>query len=844
MAIGVLGVLAILGVTVSKITTSGRWNTILTSNEKRAEECAEAATNLMFKVVKDRMNDDSVFYNSLPLPPNPVKLLSSEYMYFRLPAFVTSAHLDGLSGFQSKGMDVQLDILKDYYNKGIVYYYDTQTTNAEGPLTPLGDMFKAYGGRVTVKCTAKIKQAFGILSDNPKYKTAGVEIPVRKATGFLSKILDKIMPEGLSSNFSQYLGNDSFKGDDSVGQENDVSLNLIDFVPDKPNFFEKIECPEIWVMGPYYIPIPIHPLVNKFILQPLFKKLSDSCGFKFTPRGIANFVLGDKLKVDLPFASIGNKLREAVNNCLPGELSAFAGNVNFGITVEKKGFLEVETEIKYYPHEKDESKFIKKKLYVQREFRVADIQPIAPDHTFFFANSALPYENESAENSDDWKGDDCINWNDGYGDLVCNNFPDFDDIKECLLSLVHAFSDFKGLVRNVRLPGQVRVNGTQKMKVKLGMFPSFSELTNKNKLKRIEIVALTLGGHKNGQEASCKGKGHDSDHNIVPGFKSIKLPPYFTFNDKSFDWGFMALSDKIGGLGSYWVPFPPIYGRACFFGNFHISLPFSFRAEGYLTKVYSHIKLHIISIIIPPFLPYFPGITISFPWLWCVNYEEPYGFCKWPGYDDEDKAKTTWKPDEPANLPANLYSTAQYLKKASYYYNSSEDFNRDIDNRSIMDGEDKIFICDGVTFVNDSTLNLPAMKVRGRGIIVCAGNVSINGDIERVAEYGDGNPTIFSIVARNGSIQCSVSTKRIDACLYGDRGIQTFPGSGVEINGNLCINRCVRSDIKGDVTIQYKSRHTRSSLLSMIRPIAKYDPTRYHVTLSSKMAKYEFVKPN
>ena len=844
MAIGVLGVLTILGITISKVATSGRWNTVLTSNEKRAEECTEAASNLMFKVVKDRMNDDSVFYNSLPLPANPVDLMSSEYMYFRLPAFVFAAHMDALSGFQSKGMDVQLDILnngllKPIYEKGISYRYDSETDN-QGPLSPLGDMFKSYGGKVSVRCTARIKQAFGILSDNPKYKTAGVELPVRKATGFLSGIFDKIMPEGLSSDFSKYLGSDKFSGKDCVKEEDgNFSIDISTFIPDQPNFFEKIECPQIWVQFSYGV-VEISWIINAF-LKKIFKGLQKSLGFEFTPKGIITAVLPkDILSIELPFGSIISRLKEAIKKCLPDYLSAFAGNINFGVTVEKKGFLEVETVLEFYPYAKNTSQVIRKKLYVQREFRVADIQPIAPDYTFFFANSALPYEEEHTENPDGWKGDDCINWNEGMGDLVLQNFPDFGDIKDFLNALVHVFSDFKGLVRNVRLPGQVRVNGTKEMKVKLGMFPSLTELGNKDKLKKIEILPLALG-HKSGDKAACHDKDHDK-HNIVPGFKSIILPPYFIFNDKAFDWGFMSLSDKVGGIGSYWVPVPPQYARTCFFGDFHISMPFSFRVEGYLKKVYSHIKLHCISIIIPPILA-FPGFTITFPWLWCNNYAEPYGFCKWPPYDDDEKAKTSWKPDEPANLPANLYSTAQYLKKASYYYNSSQEFINDIDNRSIMDGKDKIFICDGVTFVNDSTLNLPGMKVRGRGIIVCAGNVSIDGDIERIKEYGDGNPTIFSIVARNGAIQIGYTTKRVDACLYGDRGIQSFPGNKLEINGNLCVNRLVRKDIKGDIYVKYKSRHTRSSLLSMIRPIAKYDPTRYHVTLSSKMAKFEFVKP-
>ncbi len=848
MAIGVLGVLIIAGVTISKITTSGRWNTILTSNEKRAEECAEAASNLMFKIIKDNMNDDSVFYNNLPFPPNPIEILTSEYMYFRLPAFVTSAHLDGLSGFQQKGMDVQLDIfndglLKPVYDKGIEYYYDTRTTNAKGPLTPLEDMFKAYGGRVTVRCTAKIKQAFGILADNPKYKTAGVELPVKKATGFLSKLLDKILPSDADlSKITEPLSScDAIKT-----EENDVEFDLASFIPDQPNFLECPDISNITVPGPSPTIIPIPIPVGRFI-QPFLNKIWDEILDKITkgkggitPRFLAETFFSDILKVKLPFGGVINKLKDCVNNLLPKELRAFAGNVSFGVTVEKKGFLEVETDLCFYPKASDEKHFIRKRLVTQREFRVADIQPIAPDYTFFVANSKLPYENENAENSDNWEGDECIDWDDGNRDLVLHNFPDLEKIIDTFENIIHNISDFKKLLRNIYLPGLVRVNGTKKMTIKIGLLPSFSGLTDINNLLKCEILSLALG-HKSDTQPACHNKSHDKSHKLVPKFK--KLPAFeFLSNKDSFDWPYIGGSS---GGGSYWIPSMPRFPRNCLFGPLHISMPMSFRVEGYIKKVYSHLKIHLLYIFIPPFTipwPYFhfPGINISLPWFWATKFEEPYGFCKWPSFDDESKASEMWDPNNYSNLPANLYSTAQYLKKASYYYNSSAEFTRDIDNRSIMEGEDKVFVCDGVTFVNDSTLNLPEMNVKGRGIIVCAGNIKIMGSIKR-RDYGEGIPSLFSLVARNGAIQISSNAETVEACLYGDRGIQN--SGKVKIDGNLVVNRFKRGDMHGEVNIHYNSRNCRSSLLSMIRPIAKYEPTRYHVTLSSKMSKFEFVKP-
>ena len=835
MAIGVLGVLVLVGATVSKLTTSGRWNTVLTSNDKRAEECAEAASNLMFKVVKDKVNDDSIFYKHLPLPTNPIELMQSEFMYFRLPAPVATTHINGLSGigdYQSKGMDIQLDLLsntllKKIYEKGINYRYDSETDN-KGPLAPLGDMFKSYGGRVSVSCTARIRQSFGILSDNPQFRVSGIELPTKKVTGFFSGIFDKLFPEGTSSveNEDQSVdpvSNDSFKLD-----------SLIEMIPDKPKLLKAPKVGTI-LINVYGVQIDAGPVIQIFV-DMIFDKILDAIGIDVTPRGIAQLIFKNiDFDIKLPFDGIKNKIKETMSKCLPEELRMFTGNIGFGVTVEKKGFLEVETLLDFYPKASDNSHVIRKKLLVQREFRVADIQPIAPSHSFFVANSALTYEDESAENDDGWKGDDDIKWDDGFGDLVVQNMPDFKDLISFIDTIIHDFN-FKNILRNVMLPGLVRVNGTHKMQVKIGMFPSLSDFSVEN-LKKIEVLALAVGHDTSKTKPACDDKGHDDGHNLVPGFKSI--PFNFWSNAESFDWGYMAGGNAPGS--TYWIPFPPRFARNCFFGYFHISPPFSFRMEGYLTKVYSHLKIHLIQIIIPPIPPWFLGITIPIPWLWAYSLEEPYGFCKWPGYDDE-KGKTAWDPSKPANLPENLYSPVQYLKKASYYYNSSEDFNFDIDNRSIMIGDEKVFICDGVTFVNDS-LNLPQMKVQGRGIIVATGNISVNGNLERVEHYNDGSPSIFSIVARNGSVMVGPSVKLIEACVYGDRGIQVTPGTNVEIKGNLCINRCKRSDIGGNVVVRYKSKHCRSSLLSMIRPIAKYEPTRYYVTFSSKVASFKFVKP-
>ena len=142
IALGVIGALTITGIMLSKMTTAGRWNTVLTSNEKRAEECAESATNLTFKVIKENMNDHNVFWKLFS--KNAREALWNWFMYFRLPAPVADAYMDPLDfeGAQGQGVDVQLDLFnnalfKPLYEIGITYVYESTPTLSQSISTSL-----------------------------------------------------------------------------------------------------------------------------------------------------------------------------------------------------------------------------------------------------------------------------------------------------------------------------------------------------------------------------------------------------------------------------------------------------------------------------------------------------------------------------------------------------------------------------------------------------------------------------------------------------------------------------------------------------------------------------------
>lgn len=833
MALGVLGVLVLVGITISRMTVSGRWNTVFSSHEKRAEECAESAANMTFKIVKDSMNDYNAFWK---LFSKPDELLKSWFMYFRLPAPIAGAYVDPVSfkGAKENGIDVQLDlfnnkIFKPLYEQGIVYIYDTISPDPKAPLAPLKGMFDALGGRVRVTCTGRIKKAFGILADNPDYVVGGVEVPLRKVTGFLGSIYDKLKIG--AADVVSGIGKDP-TGDSDGGPPQMPNIDLIKFLPDKP----LLKAPNIqnWTIMVQGVPVPIGYLLQP-LLDKVFEKLQEK--IQLTPQALAKKIFGGAFQFNIDFDKINKRIEDAIQNCLPPFLRAFAGNVSWDVTVEKQGFFEVIAEVEYSPNYPSGTT-IKKKLVVHREFRVADVQPIASDYTFFVANSKLLYE-KALENTDKWQGDDEIKWNEGTGDIVIHNMPSLQAIWDSIQNIFKF--EIKDLFRKVQLPGLVRVNGTKEMLLKITMFPELS--LDPANLKKMEIVALLLS-HSDGTKSACSGdhpSGSDQEHNVIPGIKSV----YYNFWDKGepFDWGYFGGGEP-GSMGGYWLPIPPRFARTMLFGNFHLEFPFSLRVEGNLKKVFTHIRLLLVKILIPP-IPIigFLGLEIPVPWFWAKAVKEPYGFCRYPPYKSDSEAKTTWNPNDSGNLPANIYSPTQYLKKASYFYPSSLEFNRDLDNRCIEYNGKKTFICDGITFVNDNLWIDSDLHVMGRGILVAAANIHLKGNVTRENYDANGNATLFSLVARNGAIVNHYGDREIYACLFGDKGLMNPIGANLTVHGNLVVNRFNRKECQGNLHVYYESNHCRSSLMSMIRPVAKWDPTRYYVTFSAQTAAFKFEKP-
>jgi len=850
VAIGALSLMVIVILSFSQTTISNRWTAIFSNHEKKAEECAEAACQLTFRTAQERINDRKQFYGALK---NPTKLFQNWFMHFRIPTFVAEANFDPVSwqGSHPNGMDVGLDlfnngIYKPLYENGIqaTYTYDvsnpanTQSSCTDsGPnhLEAMSNMLESMGGKCTVHIRARIARAFGILARDPQYKVPGinVKLPSLGTDGPVGKILDGIFGSPPPC----------------------FEFNALDYLPDKnlvKEFLKQaLDDLEIKALTPYSpIPlwIPLGKLLNMLgIGDVLSDGIATALGLEnVSLKGIAKLVaqklgLSDMLTLKIDFGEFTDNIKKHIDNMFPSQLDFLKSSFGFDITVEKQGVLEVRATVTYQPYFPNPGPSIKKTLVMEREFRCADVQPIAPDHTFFVANSAKLYEQGGIENQDNWEGDDKIDWNKGDGNLVCHNLPPLGSIVDTFKGIVSL--DLDQLTRKVMLPGLVRVNGTQRMDVKL----NFADPGNLLNLFRNEMLALAIG-HSSDYPTVGDQCRHITDesgkHDLMPKVERVDLlAGGGPWSGKGWDWPYFR--------SGWFIPMIENRGRTYFFGNAHLEVPFSLRVEGHLCKQFSHIKMLIWNIWIPgippipPFFPGFPGFFLALPFFQCKTYTEPYGFCRWPPWKKDQDPSELWNPDNYENLPSNIYTPQQYVKKCSYYYEKNADFLADIPNRSKTVNGEQVFVVDGVTFVNDKLRINRELKIMGRGMIVAAGNIHVSASIKKAkgldeGEDTEGNPTVFSLVARNGAFVNDLGDNEIHACIFADRGIRQT--GKIKIHGNLVCNRFDRSKLTNDLEIYYESKHCRTSLLSLIRPIAKWDPTRYYVSLSGKTIRMEFEK--
>jgi hypothetical protein len=924
IVIGITTVLTIITYGLFKSSVSTRFLNVRSSNDQKAQDCAEAVTGLVYRFVAEEMNDPKMIFDILSFKKVD---LENWYWRFRIPQVMAEASIDPVS-FKSgniseaetsgNGLGFEIQPQADMMKK-LTMTYKTEH------MGDLRDMINEMGGTVNITSEAKIGRMYGILPNGPKYELPGVTLDISEKLKFsglnIGNFLDKLMD------------NKPFKIDLKtilLEQLPDYGVaDLVEKAVGKISFNIALE----WVA----IPIPIGKLLAA-IFKGLLTRLSKTCtggdGNIFTLKGFLGSVVLKDIELGIDLTKLKKGIQQKITDMIPSYVNLGSGGVSWGVTMEKIGIMEVKTTVEYMPQGPSGVK-IKKTLLAQRDFRVADVQPVAPDYSFFVANSALLFEDEGKENTNSFAGDDPITWHEGMGKLVIHNITFFDE------SIFKKFKDFFKAVKDLDLqkvnytfflPGRIRINGTKKhlIRLNLGLLDFMKDGDVGGAFKGCEIAALLVN----------RDTKH-TPHNFLPSIGEslygigFEMPPIWggwvtIFNlieglvKKALDTGV----DKLAGVledtaaGNYdeggtdavgdaaqdaaedagnqvkglaeeeiknkaesildqikgvlqdigfmvkpfdwpwvtdslvWIPMPKLYNKTYLFGDFHVEFPINFRVEGNVYKQFSRLKLPMIRIYI--FLNWLfscPNVDFTLPPIpFNEVITEPYGFCALPpcenseGKADTAKMETQWDPSKPENLPANVYSPYQYMKKASYYYATTADFSKDTENRTSTvvgtDGQEhNAFICDGVTFVEgkdgQGLFFRDDMKVCGRGIIVCAGNIHLK-SIRRV-DPKDGPPTMLTIIARNGAL-INTSDTVVEASLYGDRGLMNPMYGKLRVFGNLVVNQFKRADCQGEVHVHYESNRTHSSFMSYFKDLAKYDPTRFHVSLSKKWREYSFQK--
>ncbi len=199
------------------------------------------------------------------------------------------------------------------------------------------------------------------------------------------------------------------------------------------------------------------------------------------------------------------------------------------------------------------------------------------------------------------------------------------------------------------------------------------------------------------------------------------------------------------------------------------------------------------------------------------------------------------------NLPPNLYTTEQYAKKATYYYENSEAFLADLPNRMTNVAGKKVFVLNGISYISGS-LGSPSSPfnsgedsfyVLGKGMIVCSGNLYLGSSI-KVLDRTEDDLSVFSLIMRNGGLMALAGGKQyeIEGSLYTDKGIYCHADSSIRIIGNWVTNYFNKAAMGGTVAVDYVSSRVRSSLGSLHPVRGKFDPGRYHVSFSPLWASW------
>lgn len=757
MALGIIGMFFVINTINSGNLSQSKKNQMI------AQYLAEAALEkTVYKIAKE-VND---------FPVDNLKELKDItkhrwFWYLRLPGVMASGGLTAGFG-ANQGIGVTMNLQAS--NLVPEVEYNAKDLDMEDIIKDIA----GNNGKIDIEVKASIDQAWGISSKKPDLVIPGISIPDIPIGNALTEwINNKKLPS-----FEMPRIQFSFK-----------------------SMLRKLTVPI--PVGPLTIDFPIGKIVANFLPASLTK-----IDFKKIMRDI-----GVPIKIDL-----GEMACMLVNDILPDKLiTPDIKDTKGEVQIEKYGTLKFEVFVSYIPDIRKNISF-KHKINAIKEFKVADLQPVAPLYSFFITNSS----------------DRKINFNTG-AHFTVNSF-DWEKLG------IKGVDPIK-LADTINFPGFIRVNGSKEMPVKLNFIGEFKGW---NFITQTEWPLIFIPDDDDDYDT------FSFDTGFIPDIPLIKY-------GVTKPWGFWQWPAFGTKNDFYTMPWPDSEATTHLFGDLGLKFPFNLQIEGNVTKKFRYWKAAIIDIYIPPIPPIIPTeIHIPIP-MWRTKWSDiknkneddfiKHYTYRWTDITDslpfseifkdpaEIKEKTK-DPTAPENQPANLYAMDQYAKKATYFYNDNQEFLEDLKKRIKLSG-DNTFILHGVNFIN-SSVELPEMVVKGKGMIVCAGDMIINGNIKQLGGMGGTNVdevryTKLSLIAPAGKIIVK-GDYRIDAAIYAKRGIQTE--GKTKIYGNLVVDDFNKSDIGENTTINYVASKTRMSMASLIPYAGKYDPLRYYVSISDQWLNY------
>ncbi|OQB50645.1 MAG: hypothetical protein BWY02_00259 [bacterium ADurb.Bin157] len=823
MVIAVLSILVILATSLMQNRTKRAYFTRYMSNEKKAEVIAEAALDMAMAAIRTNNSEKA---NE---PGHPI------YNLIRTPVAFSGNFIQGGKNriVTPGGGEVSIDSAG---YKSAIQAMDSELGNIE-----------------KLEIIAKVSHAevFGD-SEQPDYKVVGINesfpyqpknFPSPSASPANNTWrIPLIFPNGSDIDYEKTIEvNLDFKGTVAgiaggiLGDEVDVLLKLarITNVPSKSKFKFEIEVDEDFLdkandLIDLYNAIPfvdnVDNITNESLNEMITELLEDD-----------EIDIEEKLLELEQFSGLDEFSISGLQRYIMGSnpsLSSYVEPTNrtYGEIVEKGGILQLKCNVIYSPSKGSITGKVEKTMVAEVPFKLADVQPIASEYTFFIANS--PYLDETGAASTGGAlvldGSDTLaaaaDFTAINNELVIHNIPG--------MGMAESSKPAYGKPGYV---GRLRINGNPEP---INTFVGCMNNIKYTELNTMCTPDISIGGKKLKVRATF-GVTPETDPNN-PG-KDIKINFPILFVDPP-----VSVEAATGGITGIYKMYKSPSGIGDMF-----TMPTLLHGYGHMEyPIGRKIEANLLAKVSEMYGVLEPDITIE------IDFDEDEKFKpidesvtyysvknKTVTLDGEDIAygmpeidsstENTWTDVNSAkNMPPNCYTTTQYMKKACKFFDSESQFKSQFsvayDKGGFSDsGNIRI---EGVVFVKGD-LTLQGNTFSGNGLIVTDGNVTISGDI-KVA----GNENSLGIIARRKQIKSS--NTKIQASLFSNLS-PIF--TDVFIKGNLVVNEFNRDDFKR-VHIIYDSNVTSVSDATLATSSGTAEPKRFHASFADNWSRTYYEK--